>query len=246
MHILAIESSTPHASIALLRDGAILGISEWMSSRDAGNRPWEHASAILSQNRLSPDSVDLYAAGLGPGSYSGLRVSLMAIRGMAMPDYRSVCGVSSGEALAAALLVDQDIGTLAVVGDARRNRVWFALFERAADGTATIMGDYELTSCDELRTKLPAGTTIASPDIPSISERNSMYCRTRPFQQLHRWASSRSKGGWPALLSIPYLSARSTCIRRSSFRPAQDNPACPTGFCSAPRPHQPRAPCGVS
>ncbi|MBM4148797.1 MAG: tRNA (adenosine(37)-N6)-threonylcarbamoyltransferase complex dimerization subunit type 1 TsaB [Lentisphaerae bacterium] len=168
MHILAIESSTPHASIALLRDGAILGISEWMSSRDAGNRPWEHASAILSQNRLSPDSVDLYAAGLGPGSYSGLRVSLMAIRGMAMPDYRSVCGVSSGEALAAALLVDQDIGTLAVVGDARRNRVWFALFERAADGTATIMGDYELTSCDELRTKLPAGTTIASPDIPSI------------------------------------------------------------------------------
>lgn len=96
-----------------------------------------------------------FVVGLGPGSFTGLRVSLALIKGMALARSTPIYGVSSLEVIAAS----ECAGDVLVAIDARRNAYYTALYRVAADGTTqTIVPDAArtLASC----TTLPAPTHI--------------------------------------------------------------------------------------
>jgi tRNA threonylcarbamoyladenosine biosynthesis protein TsaB len=113
MLVLSFDTATPDASVALVRDGELLGER---SGRAAALLA--AADALLSEAGLGPADLDRLVVGTGPGSFTGLRVGLAAARGLALALELPAAGVSSLAALAAAAP-----GALPVI-DARRNEVF--------------------------------------------------------------------------------------------------------------------------
>jgi tRNA threonylcarbamoyladenosine biosynthesis protein TsaB len=122
--ILALDTATTTATAALVRDGDPLA--------EAAVLPHEIYAAI---DRLvdDPAELDAIAVGVGPGSFTGLRMGLAAARAMALALELPLAGVSTLDALAAGAP-----GAIPVI-DARRREV-FAL----VDGEARVLAPSEL------------------------------------------------------------------------------------------------------
>jgi tRNA threonylcarbamoyl adenosine modification protein YeaZ len=163
MLILAFEQSAALNSVALCQGDRVLAHREW-NAREARNQYlFTVLPGLFEQAGARQDLVDLYAVGLGPGAFSGLRMSVAAARVMALPGGKPVTGVSSGEALAWNLRTELHTPTLTVVGDARRDRFWVVTIRVQADAFG-VVGAYELVGRESLASHIPDDTTLASPD----------------------------------------------------------------------------------
>ena len=96
MLILAFDTATSVATSALVRDGNVLG--ERVST---AVRVLEDVDALLRGAQVEPSDLDALAVGIGPGSFTGVRMGLAAARGIAFAVGLPVAGVSTLGALAA-------------------------------------------------------------------------------------------------------------------------------------------------
>jgi tRNA threonylcarbamoyl adenosine modification protein YeaZ len=85
---------------------------------------------------VTPSDLDLIAASLGPGSFTGVRIAIAAARGLALATGAKLWGTDSLTVMAQSVLADPDVktsgGPFAVAVDARRSMLYFGLF--AAEG----------------------------------------------------------------------------------------------------------------
>lgn len=121
--LLAIETSSRAGSVALARlDGQIVDARPLASPRD-------HAQGLAPTVRaMCPegfDDVEAYAISLGPGSFTGLRIGVAFLKGLAMVHPRPTWGVSSLEVLAGGAGAG---GRVLAVIDARRGNVFAGLY----------------------------------------------------------------------------------------------------------------------
>jgi tRNA threonylcarbamoyladenosine biosynthesis protein TsaB len=121
--ILAADTSLPILSVALVKDGQLLGASavEGRSSRNEKLLPaidW-----LLSETGSNRKEIDLFAVTRGPGSFTGVRIGLATMQGMALALGKPVCAMSTHEALA------PDRGRWLVVDDAGRGELYVSMFE---------------------------------------------------------------------------------------------------------------------
>lgn len=132
MITLAIDTSTSWGAVALLRDDKPLTEATFDRSQAGGNI-FDTAARLLSENRLGPSNIGLLAVGLGPGSFTGIRAGIAAAKGIALPHKLPIKGVSSYDALALTALpkMPRDCPQMCVLGDARREEIYFALYDRA-------------------------------------------------------------------------------------------------------------------
>ena len=136
MVLVAFESSTRSPSVAALIDGELLE-----ADLDGANA---HASDLLpclaqlleSRDR-SPKDISAVAVGVGPGSYTGLRVGIATAQGVARAADASLVGIPSGEAIAHAELSPGERGDLII--DARGGALYHARFERTEGGVETLV-----------------------------------------------------------------------------------------------------------
>jgi len=127
MLILAIDTSTRSGSLAVLRDAEILGVvSEWRGE-PYSSALFEQTESLLQRLRIGLKQMDLFAVAAGPGSFTGLRVGLTAVKGWAEVYGKPIAAVSGLEAVAAQ--AKQEDSLLAPVLDARRGQVFGALYE---------------------------------------------------------------------------------------------------------------------
>ena len=131
MLILAFESSAKAASAALLRDGRLLAQSTQVSALTHSRTLLPMAEDLLKNCELRPQDVDLFAVAHGPGSFTGIRIGVSTVKGLAWAADKPCAGVSTLEALAWHGLAAG--GLICPVMDARRGQVYNALFE-IADG----------------------------------------------------------------------------------------------------------------
>jgi tRNA threonylcarbamoyladenosine biosynthesis protein TsaB len=117
MWTLAFDTATDVATVALLRDGEVLG-----ERRSRALSVLADADELLRAAGIGPADLGLLVVGVGPGSFTGVRIGLAAARGLGLALDLPVAGVSTLEALAAGAP-----GAVAVI-DARRREV-FALLE---------------------------------------------------------------------------------------------------------------------
>lgn len=128
MIILALDTTTRGGSAAVLDDDAVLAVRAGDASRTHGERLPAELAAVLADAGLALEAVGLLAVASGPGAFTGLRIGLAAMQGIALTRGVPVVGVSALEALAteAAPLADG-----AMVGawiDAARGEVFAQLF----------------------------------------------------------------------------------------------------------------------
>jgi len=133
MIILAIDQSSSFSSIALLKDDVVIAGKEWDEKGMRNQYVFTALPELLSEDSISLADIDMFAVGLGPGAFSGLRISLSALRGIALPTQKPVFGVSSAEAIARSIALDNGCTEIAVVGDARRSLFWLARFDATSD-----------------------------------------------------------------------------------------------------------------
>ncbi len=160
--MLAVELSTAEGSLALFEGAAPVAARTWREERRAQRSVFRALRAALEEAGWTPDAVDRFAVGRGPGVYSGLRVAMTLARGLALPAGRDVYAVASGAALAAELAAEGRGGPVAIVGDARRGHLWLGLFEPAPGAGVRQAGDWQLVAPAALAGRLPAGATAAT------------------------------------------------------------------------------------
>jgi tRNA threonylcarbamoyladenosine biosynthesis protein TsaB len=124
MITLAFDTSGPVGSVALRRDGRLLGDRTLDTQQHHSSLLLPTTNELLRAHGLGPRNVELWAVGLGPGSYTGIRVGIAAAKGFALAHGRPLAGAASVDAL---LLEHGRNGPVAVVVDARREEIYFAL-----------------------------------------------------------------------------------------------------------------------
>ena len=147
MNILGIECSAGPASVAITQDGKLL-------SNNYINVKLTHSQTLmpmveqsLKNCMLSINDIDYIAVAAGPGSFTGIRIGISAVKGMAAPLKIPCVAVSTLLAMAYSF-IDRDCIVCSTM-DARCNQVYNALFE-VKNGKITRLCDDRALMCDEL------------------------------------------------------------------------------------------------
>ncbi len=151
MKILAIESSAKAASVAIVEDNKILGEVFLNCGLTHSVTIMPAVEWLLSVSGLFLSDIGKIAITKGPGSFTGLRIGMAVLKGMAWACNIPCCGVSTLEAIAA-----QGIalgGTICAVMDARANQVYNAIF-KVENGSLVRMTEDRAITIPELFTEL--------------------------------------------------------------------------------------------
>lgn len=134
MKILAIETSAKSVSAAVVENGVLLASAYQNMGLTHSRTLMPLVDGMLSAAGLRVQDMDLLAAANGPGSFTGLRIGVSALKGLAWALEKPCCGVSTLAAMARNLAHME--GLIICAMDARRNQVYNALF-LAQDGVLT-------------------------------------------------------------------------------------------------------------
>lgn len=163
MRILALESSAVAASACVMEDEKILS-EFYMNTRQTHSQTLlPMAKAALDCAGLSVNEMNLLAVSAGPGSFTGVRIGVACIKGLAFPDNKSCCGVSTLEAMAMNLRGQQAL--VCAVMDARCGQVYNGLFLTGENRVQRLTEDRALFM-EELAAELP--TWMKEREIPLI------------------------------------------------------------------------------
>ena len=100
MRILAIDSSAGAASAAIWEDGSLLGEFFTNTRLTHSQTLMPMIGGVLDCARVPLESIDLFAVSAGPGSFTGVRIGVASIKGLAMAQGKPCAGVSTLEAMA--------------------------------------------------------------------------------------------------------------------------------------------------
>ena len=130
MNLLAIDTSTKHFSLAVARDGKVQRYRSILLKKVLSDSIMPAIQGILKKAGLTLAQIDGFAVGLGPGSFTSLRVGLATVKGLAFALKKPVVGVPSLDVLALNVTGD---GQVCVVCDAKRNMVYACLYQKKGD-----------------------------------------------------------------------------------------------------------------
>lgn len=202
MKLLALDTSSQAASVALVEDGRLL-------AEEFANIRTTHSQTILPMTQhllatvgLALGQVDAFAVTCGPGSFTGLRIGLSAVKGMAFVLDRPCYPVSTLDCLAWNLAGWP--GLVCPVMDARCQQVYTALFDGRTGGLSRCWEDQAL-SLEDWEAKLPAGIPIvlvgdgAQLCYNRVQQQGKPAVQLAPGNLLHQRASSAALCAWAAI-----------------------------------------------
>ena len=156
MLILSVDTSTQAGSLAVLRDDRVIGAVSTWTDETYSSRMFRHLEFLLRELKLEMKQFDLYAVAAGPGSFTGLRVGLTAVKGWAEVHQKPIAAVSGLEAVAAQARTPTR--WLVPVIDARRGQIFGGIYERQANGLARVGDEMVATPAEFLnhvRSRIP-------------------------------------------------------------------------------------------
>ncbi len=157
MLTLAFESSAKAASVALVCDGKLISQYSQCSGLTHSRTLLPMAEDMLKNAELGLDKVDVFAVAYGPGSFTGIRIGVSTVKGLAWATEKPCVGVSTLEAMAWHGLAAG--GYICPVMDARRSQVYNGLFK--------IEGEKPIRLCEDRAIALPLlGDELKKLDAP--------------------------------------------------------------------------------
>ncbi len=147
MKLLSIECSASPASAAIIDDGKVIASSFINTRLTHSQTLMPMVKDILSASMTSFEDIEGIAVASGPGSFTGIRIGISAVKGLAAPKNLPCVAVSTLRAMAE-MFRGKDCYVCAVM-DARCNQVYNAIFEIGGDKITRVCEDRALM-CDEL------------------------------------------------------------------------------------------------
>jgi len=177
MTILALEFSSPQRSVAVARAGRVLGE---VIETGIGLHPGQeaaassrHASAAgafnmieaaLREAKLEREQIETLVVGLGPGSYTGVRVALAMAQGWQLARGVKLFGASSMEVLAAQAQAERIFGRVNVMVDAQRREIYLATYEISAHGW-NVIEPLRIITAAEIQSRARAQEFFIGPEV---------------------------------------------------------------------------------
>ena len=142
MKILAVDSSSVTASVAITENGKVLAENFINNGLTHSQTLMPMVKKTINESGISVKDIDLFAITHGPGSFTGVRIGIASIKGMADALDKKCLPISTLEAIAEPLK-NEDVIACAVM-DARCNQVYTAIFnngERLCDDKAVLIDE---------------------------------------------------------------------------------------------------------
>ena len=220
MKILAIDTSTPSGSIALLEDDQLIAESTTCIQKTHAERLLPSIKTLLDNIGIKPEDIDGFALTTGPGSFTGLRIGLSTIKGLSWSLNKPVVGVSTLEALA--MNIPYSDKPVCPMLDARKKEVYAAVYKCNNNLPECIMPDTAL-SPDNLINKIKEPTIFLGDGIKVYGSLiKDMLKDTAVIAPAHLWQIKASSVGllaWKKFKSGNIESPES--IRLNYLRPSE-------------------------
>ena len=129
--ILALDTSSPFGSVAVLRENRLIGVISTQTDETYSSRIFRQLEFLLNELRLGLESFDLFAVNAGPGSFTGLRVGLTTAKAWADAFSKPVVPVSGLEAVAMGA-IDAAQHIIPVI-DARRGQLYVGSYKHTVN-----------------------------------------------------------------------------------------------------------------
>jgi tRNA threonylcarbamoyladenosine biosynthesis protein TsaB len=217
VRVLAVDTTQPMGSLAVADETGTL--AEARVTTESGHSRWllPAADALLAGLGIEPLALDMFAVTSGPGSFTGLRVGLGSVQGLALASGRACLGVPTLDVLAESAKGAAD--TIVALLDAFRGEVFWAVY----DGEARLRGERGVGALAHALREVPAGGAFVGNAVGAnraaieAAVRGAVFPGTSGFlaATLARMALARAdEAGPPAALRPLYL-------RGAAIRPAR-------------------------
>ena len=154
MKILSVDTSSNVASVAITDDEKLICEITVNTKKTHSQTIMPMIDSALKQSELEISDIDLIASANGPGSFTGLRIGVSAVKGLAFGRDIECIGVSTLHALALNADDEKRGSIICPVMDARRNQFYNALFSCNGKGNLKRLCEDRAISFDELCTEL--------------------------------------------------------------------------------------------
>src|SRR6185295_10327564 len=165
MLVLSLDTTTPKASCAIARDGVVINEEPIEASRQLALQLPGALRDILDLSAVALEEIDAYTVATGPGSFTGLRIGIATMQGLAFGANKPLIGISGLTALRAVASPAFLGSRIATWVDAWRGDVYAALFE---DGVP--VGEPVVARPDDLLEALAAARPLMANDITFIGD----------------------------------------------------------------------------
>ncbi|MDP2921751.1 MAG: tRNA (adenosine(37)-N6)-threonylcarbamoyltransferase complex dimerization subunit type 1 TsaB [Candidatus Omnitrophota bacterium] len=151
MKILGIDTSSKFLNIALAEDSDIIKEESFLLDRTHSSELVPKIKELLKRSRVLVKKIDAFVIGLGPGSFTGLRIGVSAVKGFGIATGKPCIGVASIDAIALNAVKD-GVAIIPVI-DAKREQVYAAIYCKKG-GRLERKTEYLLLSVEKLMKKV--------------------------------------------------------------------------------------------
>lgn len=211
MNILALDTSAVTASAAVMRGGETAAEASFTNGLTHSQTIMPMVDYCLKGAGLTVKDIDLFAVSSGPGSFTGLRIGVAAVKAMAYAVDKPCVGVPTLLALAHNVCGD---GLIVPIMDARRNQVYCAAYERRGGALAEVLPP-DAMDIGELCARLDGAAIFVGDGVKAYQGKITEIMKERAFfappqLRLQRAASVAAaalglKPVSPQELSVTYL-----------------------------------------
>lgn len=185
MKVLSLDTATECAACAVLDDDKLLGEIVFNYKKQHSVVLMSMIDNLLNNLNLNINSLDAFVVSKGPGSFTGLRIGVSAIKGLSQGTGKPFVGVSSLDALAYNLAYTN--GIICPILDALRDNVYTALY-KFEGGSLKIINDHMITSIDDLISKLNElneNVCFIGDAVPKFKEKLTSNIKNLSFAPTH-------------------------------------------------------------
>jgi tRNA threonylcarbamoyladenosine biosynthesis protein TsaB len=158
MNLLAVDTSTRSCSVAVMTGDRIASELTSVSLRTHTTHLMAMIREALALAHTEPAAIDGFAVTVGPGSFTGLRIGISTVKGLAFACGKPCVGISSLEALAAACPPHPH--TICSIMDARKGQVYTAVFRQRGAGVLRLGEERAVSPEDLLQSEDPPGLFV--------------------------------------------------------------------------------------
>ncbi|MBU1062172.1 MAG: tRNA (adenosine(37)-N6)-threonylcarbamoyltransferase complex dimerization subunit type 1 TsaB [Candidatus Omnitrophica bacterium] len=184
MKVLGIDTSSKTLSVALGDAQDIITEESHLLDRRHSSMLVLKIKEMLKKSRFFLKDVDVFVVGLGPGSFTGLRIGVSTIKGFGIATKKPCIGISSIDGLA--LNVDEENKTIVPIIDAKRQQVYSAIYKKE-NGLVVRKSDYLLLNVDRLMRKVKGPCVFLGDGIPLYKDRIRHFNKTATFLEEEYW-----------------------------------------------------------